>query len=186
VKRFFDISVGLLLFILLVIPILLVAVSIKVTSKGSVLYWSERVGRENVNFMMPKFRSMLVNTPQLATHLMIDPDEYLSSIGGFLRRSSLDEIPQLFSILRGDMSFVGPRPALFNQYDLIALRTEKRVEKLTPGLTGWAQVNGRDELPIPEKVALDVEYMERQSFWFDMYILWLTILKVVRRDGIIH
>ena len=152
-KRFFDISVGLLLFILLVIPILLVAVSIKVTSKGSVLYWSERVGRENVNFMMPKFRSMLVNTPQLATHLMNDPDEYLSSIGGFLRRSSLDEIPQLFSILRGDMSFVGPRPALFNQDDLIALRTEKRVEKLTPGLTGWAQVNGRDELPIPEKVA---------------------------------
>jgi len=186
VKRFFDISVGLLLFILLVIPILLVAVSIKVTSKGSVLYWSERVGRENVNFMMPKFRSMLVNTPQLATHLMNDPDEYLSSIGGFLRRSSLDEIPQLFSILRGDMSFVGPRPALFNQDDLIALRTEKRVEKLTPGLTGWAQVNGRDELPIPEKVALDVEYMERQSFWFDMYILWSTILKVVRRDGIIH
>ena len=185
-KRNFDIFVGLLLFILLVIPILLVAITIKVTSKGSMFYWSERVGRENVNFMMPKFRSMLVNTPQLATHLMNDPDEYLSSIGGFLRRSSLDEIPQLFSILRGDMSFVGPRPALFNQDDLIALRTEKRVEKLTPGLTGWAQVNGRDELPIPEKVALDVEYMERQSFWFDMYILWLTMLKVVRRDGVSH
>ena len=185
-KRLFDISVGLLLFILLVIPILLVAVSIKVTSKGSVLYWSERVGRENVNFMMPKFRSMLVNTPQVATHLMIDPDEYLSPIGGFLRRSSLDEIPQLFSVLRGDMSFVGPRPALFNQDDLVALRTEQGVDKLMPGLTGWAQVNGRDELPIPEKVALDVEYMERQSFVFDVYILWLTVLKVVKRDGVSH
>lgn len=185
-KRNFDIFVGLLLFILLVIPILLVAITIKVTSKGSVLYWSERVGRENVNFMMPKFRSMQFNTPQLATHLMIDPSEYLSPIGGFLRRSSLDEIPQLFSILKGDMSFVGPRPALFNQDDLVALRTEKWVDQLTPGLTGWAQVNGRDELPIPEKVALDVEYMERQSFWFDMKILWLTVLKVVRRDGVSH
>ena len=185
-KKIFDIAVGLLLFILLVIPILLVAVSIKVTLKGSVLYWSERVGRENVNFMMPKFRSMLVNTPQLATHLMNDPDEYLSSIGGFLRRSSLDEIPQLFSILRGDMSFVGPRPALFNQDDLIALRTKKGVDRLIPGLTGWAQVNGRDELPIPKKVELDVEYMERKSFWFDLYIIWLTAIKVVRRDGITH
>ena len=185
-KRFFDISVGLLLFILLVIPILLVAISIKVTSKGSVLYWSERVGRENVNFMMPKFRTMRSDTPQLATHLMNDPEIYLSPIGGFLRRSSLDEIPQIFSILKGDMSFVGPRPALFNQEDLIVMRTEKGVDMLMPGLTGWAQVNGRDELPIPEKVALDVEYMERQSFWFDMYILWLTILKVVRRDGVSH
>ena len=185
-KRFFDISVGLLLFILLVIPILLVAITIKVTSKGSVLYWSERVGRENMNFMMPKFRTMRSDTPQLATHLMKDPEIYLSPIGGFLRRSSLDEIPQIFSILKGDMSFVGPRPALFNQEDLIVMRTEKGVDMLMPGLTGWAQVNGRDELPIPEKVALDVEYMERQSFWFDMYILWLTILKVVRRDGVSH
>jgi O-antigen biosynthesis protein WbqP len=186
VKRFFDISVGLLLFILLVIPILLVAISIKVSSKGSVLYWSERVGRENVNFMMPKFRSMLVNTPQVATHLMIDPDEYLSPIGGFLRRSSLDEMPQLWSILKGDMSIVGPRPALFNQDDLIALRTDQRVNRLIPGLTGWAQVNGRDELSIPEKVKLDAEYMERQSFWFDIYILWLTMLKVVWRYGVSH
>jgi O-antigen biosynthesis protein WbqP len=186
VKRFFDISVGLLLFIFLVIPILLVAITIKVTSKGSALYWSERVGRENVNFMMPKFRSMRVNTPQLATHLMIDPDDYLSTIGGFLRRTSLDELPQLFSILKGDMSFVGPRPALFNQDDLVALRTEKGVDKLVPGLTGWAQVNGRDELPVTEKVALDMEYMERQSFWFDLRILWLTGLKVVRRDGVSH
>ena len=185
-NRFFDISVGLLLFILLVIPILLVVISIKVTSKGSVLYWSERVGRENVNFMMPKFRTMRSDTPQLATHLMNDPEIYLSPIGGFLRRSSLDEIPQIFSILKGDMSFVGPRPALFNQEDLIVMRTEKGVDMLMPGLTGWAQVNGRDELPIPEKVALDVEYMERQSFWFDLYILWLTVLKVVRRDGVSH
>jgi O-antigen biosynthesis protein WbqP len=186
VKRFFDISVGLLLFILLVIPILLVAIKIKVTSKGSVLYWSERVGRENVNFMMPKFRTMRIDTPAVATHLMNDPEIYLSRIGGFLRRSSLDEIPQLFSILKGDMSFVGPRPALFNQNDLITMRTDKGVDQLTPGLTGWAQINGRDELPIPEKVALDVEYMERQSFWFDMKILWMTVLKVLVRDGVSH
>jgi O-antigen biosynthesis protein WbqP len=186
VKRFFDISVGLLLFILLVIPILLVALIIKFTSKGSVFHWSKRVGRKNVSFMMPKFRSMRVNTPQLATHLMSDPDKYLSPIGGTLRRSSFDEIPQLFSILLGDMSLVGPRPALFNQEDLVALRTKNGVDKLVPGLTGWAQINGRDDLPIPEKVALDVEYMTRQSFWFDIYILWLTMLKVVRRDSVSH
>ena len=185
-KRLFDYSVALSLSILLVIPILLVAIAIKATSKGSILYWSERVGRENVNFMMPKFRSMQVNTPQLATHLIIDPSEYLSPIGGFLRLTSLDELPQLFSILKGEMSFVGPRPALFNQDDLVALRANQGVDKLVPGLTGWAQVNGRDELPIPEKVDLDVEYMERQSFWFDMYILWLTMLKVARRDGVLH
>lgn len=185
-KRIFDIVVGSLLSILLAIPILLVAATIKVTSKGSLLYWSERVGRENANFMMPKFRSMRVNTPQLATHLMSDPNMYLSPIGGFIRRFSLDELPQLFSIIKGDMSFVGPRPALFNQNDLVALRTEQGVDKLMPGLTGWAQVNGRDELPIPEKVALDVEYMERQTFWFDMRILWLTVLKVVRRDDVSH
>jgi O-antigen biosynthesis protein WbqP len=186
VKRFFDISVGLVLFILLVIPILLIAITIKITSKGSVLYWSERVGRENVNFMMPKFRSMRVNTPQLATHLMIDSDDYLSPIGGLLRRSSIDELPQVFSILKGDMSFVGPRPALFNQEDLIALRADQGVDKLMPGLTGWAQVNGRDELPIPAKVKLDVEYLEKQSLWFDMYILWLTFLKVLGRKDISH
>jgi O-antigen biosynthesis protein WbqP len=186
VKNIFDKTVGLLLSILLVIPILLLAVTIRITSKGSVLYWSERVGRENVNFLMPKFRTMRSDTPQLATHLMNDPDVYLSPIGGFLRRSSLDEIPQLFSILKGDMSFVGPRPALFNQDDLVALRTQDGVDKLVPGLTGWAQVNGRDELPIPEKVALDVEYLEKQTFWFDMKILWMTVLKVVRRDGVSH
>ena len=185
-KNIFDKTVGLLLSILLVIPILLLVVTIKFTSKGSVLYWSERVGRENVNFLMPKFRTMRSDTPQLATHLMNDPDMYLSPIGGFLRRTSLDELPQLWSILKGDMSFVGPRPALFNQDDLVALRTQEGVDKLIPGLTGWAQVNGRDELPIPEKVDFDVEYMERRSFWFDMYILWLTMLKVVRRDGVSH
>ena len=185
-KNIFDKTVGLLLSILLVIPILLLAVTIKITSKGSVLYWSERVGRENVNFLMPKFRTMRSDTPQLATHLMNDPDMYLSPIGGFLRRTSLDELPQLWSILKGDMSFVGPRPALFNQDDLVALRTQEGVDKLIPGLTGWAQVNGRDELPIPEKVALDVEYLEKQTFWFDMKILWMTVLKVVRRDGVSH
>ena len=185
-KKIFDIAIGLLLFILLVIPILLVAITIIVTSKGSVLFWSERVGRDNVNFMMPKFRTMRVNTPQLATHLMYDPDKYLSPVGGFLRRSSLDELPQIFSILKGDMSFVGPRPALYNQNDLVVLRTEKGVDKLMPGLTGWAQVNGRDTLPIQEKVALDVEYMERQSLWFDMRILWMTFLKVLGQDGITH
>ena len=185
-KNIFDKTVGLLLSILLVIPILLLAVTIRITSKGSVLYWSERVGRENVNFLMPKFRTMRSDTPQLATHLMNDPDMYLSPIGGFLRRTSLDELPQLWSILKGDMSFVGPRPALFNQDDLVALRTQEGVDKLVPGLTGWAQVNGRDELPIPEKVALDVEYLEKQTFWFDMKILWMTVLKVVRRDGVSH
>ena len=185
-KRIFDISVGLLLLILLTIPILLIAIVIKFTSKGSVLYWSERVGRENVNFMMPKFRSMRSDTPQLATHLMTDPNKYLTPIGGFLRRSSLDEMPQLFCILKGDMSFVGPRPALFNQNDLIALRTEKGVNKLLPGLTGLAQINGRDELPIQKKVVMDEEYMEKQSFVFDIKILWLTVRKVIIQDGISH
>ena len=185
-KRGFDLVVGLSALIVLVVPIMMVSILVKFTSKGSVLYWSDRVGRKKKIFKMPKFRTMRSDTPQLATHLMNDPDVYLSKIGGFLRRSSLDEIPQLFSILKGDMSFVGPRPALFNQDDLITLRTEKGVDKLVPGLTGWAQVNGRDELPIPEKVALDMEYMERQSFWFDIYILWLTVLKVLRRDGITH
>ena len=185
-KRIVDLVVGLSALVMLVVPIVMVAILVKLTSIGSVLYWSHRVGYKNKLFRMPKFRTMRSDTPQLATHLMNDPDEYLSPIGGILRRTSLDELPQLWSILKGDMSFVGPRPALFNQDDLITLRTEKGVDKLVPGLTGWSQVNGRDELPIPEKVGLDVEYMERQSFWFDMYILWLTILKVVRRDGVSH
>ena len=185
-KRIIDLTIGVIIFPLAMILVLIVTVLVMLTSKGPVFYLSDRVGRNNTIFRMPKFRTMRIETPQLATHLMSDPDEYLSPIGGFLRRSSLDELPQLFSILKGDMSFVGPRPALFNQDDLVALRTEKWVDQLTPGLTGWAQVNGRDELPIPEKVALDVEYMERQSFWFDMKILWLTVLKVFRRDGVSH
>jgi len=185
-KRVFDLSVGMIALIFALVPMLIVALGVKISSKGSPIYWSDRVGRDNVIFKMPKFRTMILNTPEMATHLMNTPDTFLSPLGGVLRRSSLDEMPQLWSILNGDMSFVGPRPALFNQDDLIALRTEKGVEKLVPGLTGWAQVNGRDELPIPEKVALDMEYMERQSFWFDMNILWLTMLKVFRRDGVSH
>ena len=175
-----------IIIILLFIPIILTAIAVRITSKGCVLYWSDRVGKNNKIFKMPKFRSMLIDTPAVATHLLDNPDTYLSPIGGFLRRSSLDEFPQLFSVLKGDMSFVGPRPALFNQDDLIALRTEKGVDKLLPGITGWAQVNGRDELLIPDKVALDVEYLNRQSFWFDMKILWMTFLKVVKRDGVSH
>ena len=169
-KRIVDLVVGLSALVMLVVPIVMVAISVKLTSKGSVLYWSDRVGRKNKIFRMPKFRTMGLDAPAVATHLMSNPDAYLSPIGDFLRRTSLDEMPQLWSILKGDMSFVGPRPALFNQDDLIALRTENGVDKLMPGLTGWAQVNGRDELPIPEKAALVVEYMERQSFWFDLYL----------------
>ena len=185
-KRAFDLLLGVMLFTLLAISMLLIAIAIRLTSKGSSLYWSDRVGRNNKIFKMPKFRSMEIGTPAVATHLLDNPDAYLSPIGGFLRRSSLDELPQLFSVLKGDMSFVGPRPALHNQDDLITLRTEKGVDKLLPGITGWAQVNGRDELSIADKVALDVEYLKRQSFWFDMKILWMTFLKVANRDGVSH
>jgi len=185
-KRLFDLVISGVLSVILIIPIIMIAILVRVTSKGPALYWSDRVGQKNKIFKMPKFRSMRVDTPAVATHLLSDPDVFLSPIGGFLRRSSLDELPQLWSILKGDMSFVGPRPALFNQDDLIALRTEYGVDKLVPGLTGWAQVNGRDELPIPEKVALDVEYMQRQSFCFDLKILWMTFLKVIKRDGVSH
>ena len=185
-KLLFDIFLGFVLLVLLVIPILLIVIAIRFTSKGSVLYWSDRIGKKNIIFRMPKFRSMRIDTPTVATHLLNDSDAYLSPIGGFLRRSSLDELPQLISVLKGDMSFVGPRPALYNQDDLIALRTQKGVDKLLPGITGWAQVNGRDELSIPDKVELDVEYLSRQSFWFDMKILWMTFLKVIKRDGVSH
>ena len=185
-KRVFDFVVALSALVMLGVLIVMVAILVKLTSKGSVIYWSDRVGRNNKIFKMPKFRTMVLDSPTVATHLINDPDAYLSPIGGFLRRTSLDEMPQLWSIMKRDMSFVGPRPALFNQDDLIALRTEKGVDQLLPGLTGWAQVNGRDELPITEKVVLDVEYMERQSLWFDIYILWLTVLKVIRKDGITH
>ncbi len=185
-KRFFDLIIFAISLVILIIPFLTVWVAVRLTSAGPALYWSDRVGRGNVIFKMPKFRSMRIGTPAVATHLLNDPKVYLTPIGSFLRKSSLDELPQLWSILRGDMSFVGPRPALFNQDDLIALRTEFAVDQLLPGLTGWAQVNGRDELPIPQKVALDVEYMQRQSLWFDIKIIWMTALKVIKRDGVSH
>jgi O-antigen biosynthesis protein WbqP len=186
VKRLFDLVLAVVAAIFLAIPILAVAICVRLTSTGQTLYWSDRVGRHNQIFRMPKFRSMRVDTPAVATHLLADPKSYLTPIGSFLRKSSLDELPQLWSIFVGDMSFVGPRPALFNQDDLIQWRTEVGVHKLLPGLTGWAQVNGRDELSIPDKVKLDVAYLERQSMWFDIKILWLTFLKVVRKDGVSH
>ena len=185
-KRLFDILLATVATILLAVPILLVTVCIRLTSKGSAIYWSQRVGRNNRLFNMPKFRTMSIHTPAVATHLLANAKAYLTPIGSFLRKSSLDELPQLWSILKGDMSFVGPRPALYNQDDLIELRTQAGVHKLQPGLTGWAQINGRDELPIPEKVKLDVEYMKRQYFGFDLYILWMTFLKVAKRDGVSH
>ncbi len=185
-KRLFDLILGILATIALLLPVILVAIAVRITSKGPALYWSDRVGRNNTIFKMPKFRSMRVGTPAVATHLLANPESVLTPIGSFLRKSSLDELPQLWSILVGDMSFVGPRPALFNQDDLVALRTEYGVHQLVPGLTGWAQVNGRDELPIPVKVNFDVEYLQRQSIGFDLYILWLTFVKVLRRDGVTH
>ncbi len=185
-KRIFDLLLGLLAAVVLILPIALIAILVRLTSKGPILYWSDRVGKNNQIFRMPKFRSMLVGTPTVATHLLANPNSYLTPIGSFLRKSSLDELPQLWSILKGDMSFVGPRPALFNQQDLIALRTQSGVDNLTPGLTGWAQVNGRDELPIPQKVAFDVYYLNNHSFCLDMRILWMTFLKVVQRDGVSH
>ncbi len=172
--------------IVLFIPVLLIAGLVRLTSTGPVLYWSDRVGKDNKLFKMPKFRSMRIDTPAVATHLLDNPDEFLTPIGKFLRKSSLDELPQLWSILVGDMSFVGPRPALFNQDDLIKLRTEVGVHRLTPGLTGWAQINGRDEIPIPQKVAYDKEYLDKQSFLFDLKILYLTFLKVIRQDNVTH
>ena len=185
-KRSFDILLAIIAAIILVVPFLCTALMVRLTSKGPILYWSQRVGKNNQLFLMPKFRSMWVDTPAVATHLLNNPETLLTPIGSFLRKSSLDELPQLWNILKGDMSFVGPRPALFNQDDLIAQRTDKGVHLLTPGLTGWAQINGRDELPIPQKVLLDVEYMHRQSFVFDLKIIFLTFLKVLRKDGITH
>jgi O-antigen biosynthesis protein WbqP len=186
VKRIFDLFLALTACVVLALPIIVVAAAVKLTSRGPALYWSDRIGRHNRIFRMPKFRSMRVDTPAVATHLLKDPKIYLTPIGSFLRKSSLDEFPQIWSILVGDMSFVGPRPALFNQDDLVALRTERGVHELVPGLTGWAQVNGRDELPIPQKVELDVEYLRRRSLLFDLRILWLTMVKVLRRDGVSH
>ena len=185
-KRLFDLILAIILIIVLLLPMLFIMLAIRLTSKGPALYWSDRIGFDNLTYKMPKFRSMRVDTPQVATHLMSNPDNFLSPIGGFLRQTSLDELPQLLSILKGDMSFVGPRPALYNQEDLITLRSDHGLHKLIPGLTGWAQVNGRDDLSIPEKVLLEVEYMHKKSFWFDLKILWLTFLKVINRRGVSH
>ena len=185
-KRVFDLVLATLAGLILLVPVVGVALAVRLTSRGPALYWSHRVGQNNAIFKMPKFRSMRVDTPAVATHLLPNPDAYLTPIGSFLRKTSLDELPQLWSILKGDMSFVGPRPALFNQYDLIDLRNQARVSELVPGLTGWAQINGRDELPIPQKVTLDIEYLEAQSFWLDIKIIWLTGIKVLKRDNVTH
>ena len=185
-KRLFDLFFGVILGVFFLLPMLFIAIIVRISSNGPALFWSERIGRGNVIFKMPKFRSMRVDSPNIASHLIKDPNDLFSPVGAFLRNSSLDELPQLFSIVKGDMSFVGPRPALFNQYDLIALRIEKGIDKLPPGVTGWAQINGRDNLSIEDKVALDDEYLHCQSYWFDMKILWITILKVIKRDNISH
>jgi O-antigen biosynthesis protein WbqP len=185
-KRLFDFFLSIFAIVILAIPLLITATVVRLTSPGPILFWSKRVGRDNQVFQMPKFRSMRIETPAVATHLLQNPDQWLTPIGSFLRKSSLDELPQLWCIFKGDMSFVGPRPALFNQDDLIAMRTEQGVHQLVPGLTGWAQVNGRDELPIPKKVELDCEYLQRRSFLFDLKILWMTAVKVVVRDGVSH
>ena len=185
-KRFFDIVMSLVALCICCLPISVISLLVKLTSKGPILYWSDRVGRNNTIFQMPKFRTMHINTPAVATHLMKNPDVYLTPIGSFLRRFSLDELPQLYSVLKGDISFVGPRPALYNQDDLIELRTGKGIHRLIPGITGWAQVNGRDELPIPVKVEFDEYYLNNRSFFFDLKILWMTFVKVVRRDGVTH
>ncbi|OGP76165.1 MAG: capsular biosynthesis protein [Deltaproteobacteria bacterium RBG_16_50_11] len=185
-KLFFDSLLAFILIIIFSLPMLLLALVVKLTSRGPVLYWSERIGEKNSIFKMPKIRTMKIDTPTIATHLMTDPDQFLTPVGKFLRKSSLDELPQLLSIIKGDMSFVGPRPALFNQDDLIKFRTEKGVHLLTPGLTGWAQVNGRDELPIPDKVAFDEYYLNHRSFLFDMKIILLTIVKVMQKEGVKH
>ncbi len=185
-KRLFDLILASLAGLVLLLPLVGVALLVRLTSTGPVLYWSDRVGRNNRIFSMPKFRSMRVGTPAVATHLLADPQSHLTSMGSFLRRSSLDELPQLWSIIKGDMSFVGPRPALFNQHDLIELRTRSGVHVLVPGLTGWAQINGRDELPIPQKVALDIEYLQKKTLWLDIKIIFLTGLKVLKRDNVTH
>lgn len=185
-KRILDLCLGLTAAALFLPVFVILALVVRLTSRGPVLYWSDRVGRNNRIFSMPKLRTMRVDTPVVATHLLTDPKQFLTPVGGFLRRSSLDELPQLWCILRGDMSVVGPRPALFNQHNLIALRTEHGVHRVRPGLTGWAQVNGRDELPIPEKVRLDADYLRRQSTGFDIKVILLTFVKVVRRDGVAH
>jgi O-antigen biosynthesis protein WbqP len=185
-KRTFDLLLAIFLLVILAFPMLLISFAVFISSKGPSIHWSERIGRNNRVFKMPKFRSMILSTPSVASHILDNPESYLSPIGGFLRRSSLDELPQLISIIKGDMSFVGPRPALYNQYELISLRIDKGIDKLLPGITGWSQINGRDEISINEKVNFDVEYLNRQSFWFDLHILWITFLIVIKRDGVSH
>ncbi len=185
-KRFIDLVLAFVAILLLAIPIFIVSLLVKITSPGPIIYWSDRVGQNNQLFRMPKFRSMRVDTPVVATHVLDNPETYLTPIGSILRKSSLDELPQLWSIIKGDLSFVGPRPALFNQYDLIEMRTQAGVHKLVPGLTGWAQINGRDELPISQKVKLDTEYLHKKSTYFDLQIIWMTALKVIQRDGVSH
>ncbi len=186
IKRSFDLLLALFVGVILLLPVVIVAMMVRITSQGPVLYWSDRVGRQNCIFKMPKFRSMRVGTPTMATHLLTNPDAALTPIGTFLRKTSLDEIPQLWSIFKGEMSFVGPRPALFNQLDLVELRTRCGVNELVPGLTGWAQINGRDSISVAEKVALDYEYLAKHSLKFDLYILWLTLLRVMRQDNVAH
>lgn len=186
IKRIVDLFLVLVTLIIFFIPMLLVAISIWLTSEGPIVFWSHRVGRGSRIFRMPKFRTMRVDTPNVATHLLASAGQYLTPIGGFLRKSSLDELPQLWSVLVGDMSFVGPRPALFNQYDLIEMRSREGIDVLLPGITGWAQVNGRDELSLQQKVNLDRQYLNNQSFFFDQYILLLTVLKVFKREGVSH
>jgi len=185
-KRLFDLIVATMALLLLTLPMLLVALTVRLTSKGPALYWSDRVGRNNTIFRMPKFRTMRLDTPAVATHLLNDPSSWLTPIGAFLRKTSLDELPQLVSIMKGDMSFVGPRPALFNQDDLIALRTKQGVHRLVPGLTGWAQINGRDDLPIPVKVDFDLWYLQHLSLWLDIKIIFFTFVKVLRSEGVRH
>lgn len=185
-KRIFDLTLAIIVLVLSFVPLILIAIAVRSSSNGPVIHWSNRVGRYNAIFSMPKFRTMRIDTPQVATHLLRNPMRYETPIGPFLRKTSLDELPQLFNIFKGDMSFVGPRPALFNQHDLIQLRTKAKVHLLLPGITGWAQINGRDALSIPEKVALDTAYLKQQSFVFDIKILWATVLKVLKRDGVSH
>ena len=185
-KRFFDIFLAVILIFFFIWLIIIIAISVRFTSKGPIIYWSSRVGQNNRIFKMPKYRTMRIDTPDIATHLMSNPKFYLSPLGGILRSYSLDELPQLISVLKGDMSFVGPRPARHNQDDLIALRSKKGINKLVPGITGWAQVNGRDDLSVPDKVSLDLEYLNYQSFWFDLKILWMTLLKVIGQNNISH
>ena len=186
IKRFFDLIIVIIALLIFSVPMFFLALVVFFSSKGPIFFWSDRIGLMGKTFKMPKFRTMLTDTPTIATHLLENPDAYLSPVGGLLRRSSLDELPQLWSVLKGDMSFIGPRPALFNQKDLIKLRNEHGVDKLLPGITGWAQINGRDELSIPDKVKLDKEYLKNQSFWLDIKILWKTFLKVIQRDDVSH